>query len=126
MGKSEAAKTSFTKEASASNSTIATGALACAIASESIDAGLKMLNELQTETETKFVSPYTIATIHAGLGNTDEVFNWLNKAVDSKSVWLIHLHFSADPRFNPYKSDIRFSDLLNKIHLTDYKAQREP
>ncbi|MFI5135207.1 MAG: adenylate/guanylate cyclase domain-containing protein [Chitinophagales bacterium] len=116
----EAARNSFIKAVEASNSsTIARAALACAMAKENSESSLKMLEELQNEAAKQFVSPYSIASIYAALGNSDEAFHWLNKAVDTNSVWIIHLHFSADPRFNEYKSDPRYAELLKRINLAD-------
>ena len=77
----------------------------------------RILKELENSSDQKYVSPYCIAVIHAGLDNADEVFRQLNKAVDEKSVWLIHLHISVDPRFKKFKNDIRFTELLKRIKM---------
>jgi TolB-like protein/DNA-binding winged helix-turn-helix (wHTH) protein/Tfp pilus assembly protein PilF len=54
-----------------------------------------------------------IALIHVGLGEKDQAFNWLEKAVQERSPWLIHLR--VDPRFDPLRSDPRFAALLRQI-----------
>ena len=117
LGEREAAQASFRKESSVSSSTIAKAALASAIAKEDPDGALKLLSELKSNSAEQFVSPYSIAAIYAALGNADEVFNWLNKAVEENSAWIIHLHFSADPRLHEYKSDERYAKLLQRITL---------
>ncbi len=80
---------------------------------------LKILKELETLSVPQFVSPYCLATIYAGLEKADEVFRLLNLAIDMKSVWMIHLHFSTDPRFKKYKNDIRFRELLTRIQIVN-------
>jgi len=80
---------------------------------------LRILKELESLPNQQFVSPYCIAAIYAGLGNADKVFELLNKAIDIKSVWMIHLHFSTDPRFKEFKKDIRFTELLKRIQLVN-------
>ena len=54
-----------------------------------------------------------IALIHVGLGEKDQAFNWLEKAVQERSPWLTHLR--VDPRFDPLRSDPRFTALLGRI-----------
>jgi DNA-binding winged helix-turn-helix (wHTH) protein/TolB-like protein/Tfp pilus assembly protein PilF len=54
-----------------------------------------------------------IALIYVGLGEKDLAFDWLEKAVQERSPWLIHL--SVDPRFDPIRSDPRFTELLRRI-----------
>lgn len=56
------------------------------------------------------------AVIHAALGESDEAFFYLNKAVDEKlgAILLIKTMFPL----NKLKTDIRYSELLEKIGLT--------
>ena len=39
----------------------------------------------------------------------------LQKAVEQRSTWLIHLHLTADPRLHPLRGDARFDDLARRI-----------
>lgn len=117
--KTAQAMINFQKAINASNNNpIAESALghAFAISGNKTEA-MKILNELETTKDQQYVSPYCIAVVYAGLGKQDEVFRWLNKAVDDKSVWMIHLHFSADPRFKEFKADKRYTELLKRIQL---------
>ncbi len=75
----------------------------------------KMLNAVMELSEIRYVSPYRIAIIHTGLGNKDKAFEWLMKAYQEKSVWLIHLHLRVDPRFRSLHSDPRFTEILRLI-----------
>ena len=73
---------------------------------------LNRLHELSTK---KFVTSYGVALVYAGLGEKDEAFNWLNKAYDERSNWLVWL--KTDPRFNSIRNDERFAELINRIGI---------
>jgi DNA-binding winged helix-turn-helix (wHTH) protein/TolB-like protein/Tfp pilus assembly protein PilF len=66
--------------------------------------------------EQKYVSPYTIATIYAGLGERDHAFKWLEKAYEERDIWLMNMR--VDPVLKPIRSDQRFTNLLRRIGLT--------
>lgn len=77
----------------------------------------KLFASLMELPSTIYVSPYTMAISYLGLDKTEEALNWLQKAVDTRSVWLIHLHMKSDPRFRAIKDDNRFIDLLKQMGL---------
>jgi len=56
-----------------------------------------------------------VATVYTGLGGKDKAFEWLNKAYDERSNWLVWL--KADPRWTPLKTDKRYIELVNKVGL---------
>ena len=118
-GKTEFAVTNFQRAIKASNNNpIAKSALGHAFAiSGNQTESLEIFRELETSSNQQYVSPYCLSIILAGLGKQDEAFTWLNKAVDDKSVWMIHLHFSADPRFKDLKMDKRFTEILKRIKM---------
>jgi DNA-binding winged helix-turn-helix (wHTH) protein/TolB-like protein/Tfp pilus assembly protein PilF len=74
----------------------------------------RILAELDKQKQ-RYVSPYTVATIYAGLGDKDQAFKWLEKAFEERDIWLMNL--KVDPQFTPLRSDPRFSDLLTRIGL---------
>jgi len=74
----------------------------------------RILAELDKQKQ-RYVSPYTVATIYAGLGDKDQAFKWLEKAFEERDIWLMNL--GVDPQFTPLRSDRRFSDLLTRIGL---------
>ncbi len=115
----EAAVTHFQQALNTSNNNpIALSALAHAYAiSGKNSEALHLLKELEILSDHQFVSPYCLASVYAGFGKSDEVFEKLNKAIEMKSGWMIHLHFSTDPRFNNLKNDARYSALLKRIHM---------
>lgn len=98
--------------------TVMTGALGHAYAvSGKRDKAQKVLDESKELSKQRYVSPYSIATIYVGLGEKDQAFEWLRKAYEDRSVWLIHLHLKADPRLDGLRSDPRFTALLKKMGL---------
>ncbi len=74
-----------------------------------------VLNELRELQGRRYVSPYTIAAIHAGLGEKDQAFKWLDKAEEGRDIWLMNL--KVDPVFKALRSDPRFPDLLVRTRL---------
>jgi len=73
---------------------------------------LVRLNEMARE---KYVTPYGVALVYAGLGDKDQAFAWLNKAVAGRSHWLVWLN--RDPRWDRIRSDPRFDDLRKRVGL---------
>ncbi len=77
----------------------------------------KVLDQLQEVSKRRYVSPYSIAVIYAGLCENDSAVLWLQKAYEERSVWLIHLHLKVDPRLQMLHQDPRFLALLKKMGL---------
>ena len=76
---------------------------------------LQDLSESQTIENRRYVSPYTVAAIYAGLGEKDQAFKWLERAYEERDVWLMNL--KVDPVFAKLRSDKRFQDLLTRAGL---------
>jgi tetratricopeptide (TPR) repeat protein len=75
----------------------------------------RLLGELQDLQSRRYVSPYTVAAIYAGLGDKDQTFKWLEKAFEGRDIWLMNL--KVDPVFSKLRSDRRFTDLLARAGL---------
>jgi serine/threonine protein kinase/tetratricopeptide (TPR) repeat protein len=76
----------------------------------------KILRELLQRSKTKYVSPYMIATIYAGLGDKNKAFEFFDKAYQERSPdipWFL----KADLRIDNLRSDPRFQDLLHRVGL---------
>lgn len=73
------------------------------------------LSESREAESRRYVSPYTVAAIHAGLGDKDQAFKWLEQANEERDVWLMNL--KVDPVFAKLRSDKRFQDLLTRTGL---------
>ena len=79
------------------------------------DEARKILADMKNLSSEKFVTAYGIALVYAGLGETDNAFQWLNKAYDERSNWLVWL--KLDPRWYGIRSDKRFDELARKVGL---------
>jgi tetratricopeptide (TPR) repeat protein len=75
----------------------------------------QVLNDLEQLQTQRYVSPYTVAAIYAGLNNQDQAFNWLEKAVGERDIWLMNL--KVDPVFAKLRTNRKFTDLLARIRL---------
>ena len=71
------------------------------------------LDELKRLARERYVTPYGIALIHAGLGERGQALAWLNRALEDRSHWLVWLNL--DPRFEPLRADHRFGDVLRRV-----------
>ena len=78
-----------------------------------IEEARRVLEELKRISRERYVSPYHIATIFAGLGDKDQAFACLDEAYLDRSEWLIWL--AVDPKMDPLRRDDRFQDLLRRV-----------
>ena len=65
----------------------------------------------------RYVSPYKIAAIYAGLGETDQAIEWLEKAYEERSILLLYLNIET--LWDPLRSDPRFKNLLRRMNFPD-------
>jgi len=77
----------------------------------------KALNELQALSTQRYVSPYSVAMVYVGLGDKDTAFEWLYKAFDEHSGWLIHM--KVEPALDSLRTDNRFGKLLKRVGLSN-------
>jgi TolB-like protein/DNA-binding winged helix-turn-helix (wHTH) protein/Tfp pilus assembly protein PilF len=76
----------------------------------------KILRDLQRKSKETLASPYTMATIYAGLGENDKAFEFLEKACSGKSLD-ITLFLQTDFALDSMRSDPRFQSLLRGMAL---------
>jgi TolB-like protein/Tfp pilus assembly protein PilF len=74
-----------------------------------------ILEELQDLSKSKYVMAYWVALIYAGLKESDQAFQWLERAYEEKSPALAFLRI--DPRLEWLHSDSRFRDHLRRLKL---------
>jgi TolB-like protein/Tfp pilus assembly protein PilF len=79
------------------------------------ESALKMVAELTQQPAGKYVSPYNLALIYAGLGETDKTLELLNEACEHRSLFLAWLN--VEPMFDGVRADPRFVELVKKIGL---------
>jgi serine/threonine-protein kinase len=78
---------------------------------------LRVLDDLETRSKTRYISPLDIATVRLGLGDTDSALALLSRAVQARDGGL---HFLAvDPRYEPVHRDPRYQCLLRRIGFPD-------
>lgn len=73
------------------------------------DEARAMLRTLETVSRTKYVPPYAMALINAGLEQRESAFVWLERAYDARDMHLIYL--PVDPKWDSYRADPRFEAL---------------
>ena len=77
---------------------------------------LAQLNELSKR---QYVQPSYIAMVHAGLGDKDQAFEWLEKAYASRDDRLVFV--MTDPLMDSVASDPRFQNLARRIGLPEQR-----
>jgi serine/threonine-protein kinase len=88
--------------------------LACARARTGDIGGARaVLDELAAHAKTAYVPPAAFAMIHAGMGDAEKAFQWLQKALDEKAPQLIYL--KVNPEWAGLRTDERFIKLLARI-----------
>ena len=80
----------------------------------------KILDELNTVGQHKYVAPHFFAGICIGLGENDRAIDYLEKSYQEHSHWLIYLHI--DPSMDELRSHPRFQDLLQRVGLPELAA----
>jgi TolB-like protein/DNA-binding winged helix-turn-helix (wHTH) protein len=79
------------------------------------DEALAVLEGLRQLSSTRYVSPYSVALVHAGLGDRDQAFAWLDKAYAERSDYMPYL--KLEPMLDSLRSDSRFDALVRRVGL---------
>jgi serine/threonine protein kinase/Tfp pilus assembly protein PilF len=74
-----------------------------------------ILDRLLEKSKRTYVPGYDIAAVSLGLGEKDQAFEWLSKAVEERSGFLVYI--KCDRRFDGLRSDPRYEALLKRIGL---------
>jgi TolB-like protein/Flp pilus assembly protein TadD len=75
---------------------------------------LNILEELKALSQQRCVSPFDIAVVHAGLGDLNSAFEWLEEAYRQRVFRIVELTL---PMFDSLRSDRRWQDLVGRIGL---------
>jgi TolB-like protein len=81
---------------------------------------LRIADELQQASMRMYVDPVYVAEIHAGLGDADAAFMWLEKAYDQHSTGMLRLRQS--PAYERIRADPRFVDLLGRAGIPGFAS----
>jgi hypothetical protein len=73
----------------------------------------KVLDELNSMSQQRYVSPYGIAVVYVGLKDREQSYKWLERAYSEQNTELTFLR--VDPRLDPLRDDPRFQELLKKV-----------
>ena len=79
------------------------------------DEARTLLDGLREEATRTYVPPTSIAWIHLGLRETDDAFEWLDRAIDARDQLMMPIKSYAF--FDPIRADPRFLALLQKMRL---------
>lgn len=74
-----------------------------------------ILSQLQDLATVRYVSPLAFAWLHHGLGNFEDSFNWLVRAVRAREPQIVHLPTKA--LYDSLRADPRFNELLAEMRL---------
>ena len=74
-----------------------------------------MLEEILRRRADRYISAWTLASIHAGLGDAREALEWLERAVEERDPSLAWL--KVHPRFDLLHGEPRFQALLSRLNL---------
>jgi eukaryotic-like serine/threonine-protein kinase len=87
---------------------------ACAASGRREEAAA-LLRELIERSEREYVGPMSMVRVSAGLGDRDQAFEWLERAYEERSSYLVIL--KVDAMFASLRSDPRYHDLLRRLRL---------
>ena len=77
----------------------------------------KVLEELKELSRTRYVSPYYVACVYAGLNDKDQAFEWLELAYQERSFFMTLL--KVEPVLDNLRADPRYNDLLKRMNLPE-------
>jgi len=79
------------------------------------DKSQQILDNLEARSKEVNTSPYYMAALSFGLGETDQGFEYLDKAYRDEDFWIREL--MVDPLFEDVRSDPRYDTMLKKLRL---------
>lgn len=79
-----------------------------------IEEARKLLDELLATQKKRYVSPYSIALVYAGLNEKDRALDWLRIGMEQRAGRMVRLQ--VDPRFNNLRAEPQFKEILQRIN----------
>ncbi len=77
---------------------------------------LEVLKTLEAISRGRYVPPYAMALVHAGLGQKGDALDWLKRGLENRDVHLTFL--SVDPKWDGFRGDAGFVELLARCQFT--------
>ncbi len=81
------------------------------------DKAREILARLQQETKEHYVPSFEIAVVHAGLGERDPAFKYLEKAFQERGIGMFYLNLKRNLLWRPLHSDPRYQNLLRRMNF---------
>ncbi|HYC61054.1 MAG TPA: protein kinase [Thermoanaerobaculia bacterium] len=78
------------------------------------EKALALLDDLLATARTRYISPYDIAVIHAGLGDAHAALAQLQAAVEDRSPWMVFV--PVDPRLDLLRGEPAFGEIVAALH----------
>jgi serine/threonine protein kinase/Tfp pilus assembly protein PilF len=117
-GRYEEAIAAFQKALSLSEDAAYLCGLATAYAaSNKKQDALKITEQLEARSKNRYVSQYNIALIYVTLGDKENSFKYLQKAVSERDDWLDQI--AMEPMWDPLRADPRYKDILSKMNFPE-------
>jgi tetratricopeptide (TPR) repeat protein len=76
---------------------------------------MKILQRLSDKSKQRYIPAFYFAEVYAGLGQKDQAFEWLEKAYQERSNYLLLL--KTGRLMVPLYSDPRYQDLVRRVGL---------
>jgi serine/threonine protein kinase/Tfp pilus assembly protein PilF len=80
-----------------------------------IDEARAVLDELYQRSRTRYVSPVDFAKLHNQLGDSDQAFHWMDRAMEEHRGWMVYLN--VEPALDNLRDEPRFKDLQKRMRL---------
>jgi TolB-like protein len=77
----------------------------------------EVLGTLEAIARERYVPPYAMALVHAGLGESELALEWLDQALAVRDVHLAFL--PVDPKWDAFRGDPRFQALLKRCGFSE-------
>jgi serine/threonine-protein kinase len=128
-GKYEEAVEAFQKSLSLGDNQMALAKLGCAYGLVGRrDEALKILDQLFEMRKCRYAAPFNIARVYAGLGDNDNAFEWMEKAVEERDADLVFLKRYVEAGAGVYlgasfSTDSRYEDILRRADLRQTKSR---
>jgi tetratricopeptide (TPR) repeat protein len=118
-GEFENARACYTRSLELETSAAALGSLAHLYASSGktdlARQAIEQIRELHQSGQIAYMPAFWEAMFYAGLGKKDQCFRALDRALEQRSDWLIHL--GLDPRWAPVRGDKRFVKIMQLVGI---------
>jgi hypothetical protein len=80
-------------------------------------AARKTMEQVQASAAQRYVSSYYHALALLALGEKDTALDWLEKAFEERSGWLVYLN--VEPSMDRLRGDPRFEKLARRVKLPE-------